>query len=436
MTPQSTFMIVATISDEKKGALRTLLATMNTIPGHADPDNRLVPFGQLSGLHMARFVIIDPDSEINDEIKAFGVTPRPWKPTLAFLGDIDGDKDIFLAELVELARPGLEKIFSLCKGFSANETDLLAWMQIHGIQSRANYINWIGRTVKQVHEEAALHQSLVDYLPQIIADFGADNPRDVRQKLLSYVELEKYAGRLTLTPPEATPSAWKMRNLAHLIAVPLMLLLVSPIFLLLAPFIAIRLRMLERSDPELFIRPKREHIDTLAEHEDLYATNQYSLLGDVKPGALRLLTFKFFLLLLDYAARHIYNRGFLTRIRTIHFARWVLMDNDHKLFFVSNYDGGHESYMDDFINKVGWGINLTFFSGVSYPTTRWLIKEGANRELQFKYTQRRHQIATEVWYKAYPGLTATDLLRNSRIRKGGEMRQSSDEEIRAWLRLI
>jgi hypothetical protein len=114
----------------------------------------------------------------------------------------------------------------------------------------------------------------------------------------------------------------------------------------------------------------------------------------------------------------------------------VFLDNNHRVFFASNYDGSHESYMDDFINKVGWGLNLAFSNGVGYPTTRWLIKEGAYRELQFKYTQRRHQLPTEVWYKAYPDLTVTDLERNSRIRNGVEIRQSSDAEIREWLSLI
>ncbi len=112
------------------------------------------------------------------------------------------------------------------------------------------------------------------------------------------------------------------------------------------------------------------------------------------------------------------------------------MDNNHRVFFASNYDGSHESYMDDFINKVGWGLNLTFSNAVGYPTTTWMIKEGAQREHAFKYTQRRHQIPTEVWYKAYPGLTAVDLARNSRIRQGIEIRQENDAEIREWLRLI
>jgi len=434
MTPQSTFMIVATVPDARLESLRQLLAAMNNLPAHANPDNSLLPFGRFKRLHFARFMIIEAITA--DEIKEFGVTPRPWPPTLAFFGDIDGDKNSFLAELTEHAGSGLKEIFSFCEGFTNNGSNLLEWMKQHDIQPQANYVNWIGRTVRQVHEEAALHKSLTTFLQKIVEDIGRENTLDLRQKLLSHVELEKHAGRLTLTPPEPTPAEWKIRNLLHLIVVPLILLLVSPLFLVIAPFYFIRLRMLERSDPELFIRPDREHMEQLTVQEDYDVTNQYNVFGDVKPGLLRLLTFKFLMFILDYAARHVYKRGFLTRIKTIHFARWIFMDNNHRVFFASNYDGNHESYMDDFINKLGWGLNLTFGNGVGYPTTRWMIKQGAQRELPFKYTQRRHQLPSEVWYKAYPGLTATDLARNSRIRQGVENRQSSEKEIREWLSLI
>lgn len=436
MTPQSTFMIASTVRVGELKNLRTLLASMNNvdIPGHADPNNRLVPFGKFDRLHFARFVIIE--AKTAHEITEFGVTPRPWRPTLVFLGDIDGDRDSFLAELVKHAGSGLKEIFSHCDSFPEDGSNLLEWMKQNNIKPDANYINWLGRTVKQIHEEAALHQCLSAYLQKIVNDVGRDNIRPLRQKLLSHVEMEKHKGRLTLTPPEPTPTDWKIKNLLHKIGVPIILLILSPFFLILVPFFAWRLRKLERSEPELFIRPSREHIKTLTVQEDWDVTNQYSVFGDVKPSLFRSLTFKFIVFLTDYVARHIYNRGFLTRIKTIHFARWVFMDNNHRVFFASNYDGSHESYMDDFINKVGWGLNLLFSNGVGYPTTRWLIKEGAQREFPFKYTQRRHQIPTEVWYKAYPGLTATDLVRNSRIRQGVEIRQSNDAEIREWLSLI
>jgi hypothetical protein len=435
MTPQSNFMIVAPVRDGQLDELRALLATMNRFIAHADPDNTLVPFGKFERLHFARFIIIE--AKTADEIKAFGVTPRPWQPSLAFLGDCDGDRDSFLAELVEHAEHGLIEIFSLCEGYpDPNSEGLLAWMQTHDVQPRAGYVNWLGRTVKQVHEEAALHRSLSAYLQEVVDDTYRNNPRAFRQKLLSYVEMEKQAGRLILTPPESTPLRWKIQNLLHAIGVPLILLLLSPLLLLIAPFFALWLRILERSDPELPIRPSREHIKELSIQEDHDVTNQFNVFGDIKPGLFRLLTFKFLMLLTDYVARHIYNQGFLTRIRTIHFARWVFLDDNHRAFFASNYDGSHESYMDDFINKAGWGLNIAFGNAVGYPTTKWLIKGGAEREQQFKYTQRRHQFRSEVWYKAYPDLTATDLARNSRIRQGVEIRPSSDAEIRDWLSQI
>ncbi|SEM72245.1 hypothetical protein [Nitrosomonas marina] len=436
MTPQSTFMITATVRVGELKNLRALLASLNQeeIPGHANPENDLIPFGKFDRLHFARFVIIE--AKTAHEITAFGVNPRPWRPTLAFLGDIDGDRVSFLTQLAEHAASGLKQIFSYCEDFSEEDSDLLEWMKRHNVNQQANYVNWIGRTVKQIHEEAALHQSLSAYLQQIVDEVGRENIRQLRQKLLSYVEMEKHKGRLTLTPPEPTPAGWKTKNLAHKFGVPLILLLVSPIFLIIAPFFAIRLRMLERSDPELFIRTSREHIKTLTVQEDWDVSNQYSVFGDVKPGLFRLLTFKFIVFLTDYIAKHIYNRGYLTRIKTIHFARWVFVDNNHRVFFASNYDGSHESYMDDFINKVGWGLNLLFSNGVGYPTTTWLIKDGAQREHPFKYTQRRHQLPTEVWYKAYSGLTAVDLARNSRIRQGVENRQWNDAELREWLSLI
>jgi hypothetical protein len=89
--------------------------------------------------------------------------------------------------------------------------------------------------------------------------------------------------------------------------------------------------------------------------------------------------------------------------------------------------------MDDFINKVGWGLNLVFSNGVAYPRTHWLVRDGSKCEQQFKYTLRRHQLPTEVWYKAYPGLTAFDIARNTRVRKGAERRSMTDAEIRGWL---
>ena len=165
-------------------------------------------------------------------------------------------------------------------------------MNQHSIRPSANYINWIGRTVKQVHEEAALHRSLSDHLAKIVDDVGRENTRALRQRLLSHVELEKHAGRIRLSPPQATPLKWTVRNLLHKIGIPLLLLLLSPLFLLASPYLAWRLRTLERSDPEIVIRPSRDHTARLSVQEDRSITNHFNVLGDVKPGLFRLAALK------------------------------------------------------------------------------------------------------------------------------------------------
>jgi hypothetical protein len=194
------------------------------------------------------------------------------------------------------------------------------------------------------------------------------------------------------------------------------------------------LRRYEKTEPEIVVRPPPEHGMMLARLEDHDVSNQFTVIGSVKPSSFRRFTLTVVLWLIDYAARHIYNRGRLGRIQTIHFARWAFLDGKRRVLFASNYDGSLESYMDDFINKVGWGLNLVFSNGVGYPRTHWLVRDGSKEEQKFKYTLRRHQVPTQVWYKAYPGLSAFDLARNTRVRRGIERASMTDDEIRRWLR--
>jgi hypothetical protein len=92
--------------------------------------------------------------------------------------------------------------------------------------------------------------------------------------------------------------------------------------------------------------------------------------------------------------------------------------------------------MDDFINKAGFGLNLVFSNGIGYPTSRWLVLDGAKDEQKFKYFLRRHELPTNVWYKAYPGLTAFDLKRNTLIRQGIERANLSGAELQQWVALL
>jgi hypothetical protein len=432
MTPQSSFMVLASVLPGQEAALRALLASMNQTQGLANPQNAIFPFGQFETLHVARFVILVDQAP--EDARAQGVPVSDWPPTLAFLGDCDGPGDAFLAEAAHRAGPGLRKIFAFC-GLPQGG-DLLGWMRAHRCAAAAVYVNWIGRSLKQIREEAALRDLLIEYVSRNAISLEGQPLTERRKMLVAFVEGERQAGRVVLSPPAPTPFGWRLGNILHAFGVPLVLLLAAPVLILYLPIFATMLRARETTDPEIAPRPDLRHVQALATAEDRDVSNPFSALGAVKPGLFRRSTVAFLLWLLDYASRHIFNRGHLTRVQTIHFARWVFLDGKKRLFFASNYDGSLESYMDDFINKVGWGLNLVFSNGLGYPTTNWLIGGGAKNEQRFKYYLRRHQSPTDVWYKAYRGLTTFDLARNTRIREGLERRTMSDRDVAEWLGLF
>ena len=425
-------MVVASITAGQEPGLRTLLDTMNAQPGMADPANALLPFGAFDRLHFARFVILEDATR--GDIALLGL-PVPSPPKhLVFMGDCDGPANDMLADLASRAEAGLRNIFGHCDDFDASG-NVLDWMMAHDVPVAVNYVNWLGRTVVQIKQESALQRALAVRVPRNAAGQGTDIRR-IRRDLIAFVDAEVRAGRLTLTPPEPTPFGWKIANLFHAVAIPVAGVVLLPLIIVLFPFVVIMLRQREKADLEICPRPDPAALQTLRELEDRDVTNQFSALGSVKPGLFRRWLLSFVLVLTDYACRHIFNRGHLGRVQTIHFARWVFVDNKSRMVFASNYDGSHEAYMDDFVNKVAWGLNLTFSHGIGWPRTEWLIKQGARHEKEFKYFQRRHQIPSQVWYKAYPGLTLTDLDRNQRIRAGLEATSMTDGQTLAWLRLL
>jgi hypothetical protein len=425
-------MVVARVAPGRERGLRELLETMNAQPGLADPANAVLPFGQFERLHFARLGVLD-DPTLGD-IEAHGV-PRPNLPVyLAFIGSCDGPASECIEDFAQRAGAGLRRIFMHCDGFDAQD-DLLAWMQAHQRPLAANYINWVGRTVRQIKEESALRRALAAKVPRAPLASAAQ-AQQLRRELIDFVDAEVSAGRLGLTPPDPTPLRWQISKLLHLAAIPLAGLILVPVLIVLSPLLIYILRTKENSDAEICTPPDRAVLLEMQHLEDHDVSNQYTAIGSVKPGWFRRWLVTVLLVLIDYTCRHIFTHGFLARVQTIHFAFWAFLDDKRRLVFTSNYDGGHEAYMDDFINKVAWGLNLAFSHGVGWPRTRWLVARGARIENKFKNFQRRHQLPTQVWYKAYPGLALVDLKRNQRIREGLEPASVTDAQAQAWLRLL
>src|ERR1700720_862271 len=154
-------MVVAPIDPRHEEELRSVLASMNDAPGRVNAGNALIPFAEFDTLHFARLVILDDKTQ--QDVRIYDLPVRAYPLYLAFLGDFDGDVNAFLGKLVKRAEKGLRSIFSCCEGFTS-DTDLVAWMKQHEAPSAAAYVNWRGRTVRRIREEAALKNALEEYL--------------------------------------------------------------------------------------------------------------------------------------------------------------------------------------------------------------------------------------------------------------------------------
>jgi hypothetical protein len=427
VTPQSNFTVAAPIVPGREAELRALLESMNRVPGLADPDNLLFPFGAYERLHMARFVILR-DETLGD-LAAYGASFPDAPIWLAFLGDCDGAEDTILAEFAGKSAAGLRQIFAHTAAPPGE--DLLGWMRQHSVRPAAQFVNWVGRTVRQVREEATLRVALRQLLDDQSSMAGA-SPAALHQRLRAHVA--RNGPRLTQLAP--TPFGWLARRLGWLALRISAALALAPLLLLSSPVLLWMLRRRETRDPVITPRPNPAHVAALNRIEDHEVTNQFSAFGSIKPGVFRRLTLLLAFQALEFSTRFLYTRGRLARVGTIHFARWVFLDGYRRVLFASNYDGSADSYMDDFINKAAFGLNLVFSNGVGWPRTRFLLAGGAREEQPFKNYFRRHQLPTQVWYKAYPGLTAADLATNTQIREGLERARMSDAEARRWLTLI
>ncbi|MFT4055234.1 MAG: hypothetical protein QM681_12075 [Novosphingobium sp.] len=420
MVRQGHIFIAAPLRFGVRDELERLLATMTSAPGQAEPENWLVPFGRLKRIHVARFVVLD-DPSLPDRIALAESLPVIEPVRLAFIADYDGGDAEFLEALAVVAGPGLRKIFGFCIDFEPR-TDLIAWMRAHRCPAAANYINWRGRGTRQIAEEAALHRAL----RAARLAHRTEDPETL------WPILAQAGQAVPLTPLQRMPILHRLGELAHFLLLPVLGLILLPLIVVgLVPFVLL-LRHREKTDPVLAPVPDRERNRTLSAQEDHDITNQYSAIGSLKPGRFRRWLTVVILWAIGWGARHIYRKGRLARVNTIHFASWTFLDDRRRVYFASNYDGSREAYNDDFINKVAFGLNLSFSNGLGYPRTDWLIRGGARREEDFKRYLFHHQIPTQVWFKAFPGLSNYDMARNARIRAGFEARPRG-RALRRWI---
>ena len=431
-TIQGALTVITEIKPGETGRLRSLLYRINEdVEG-----NDLVPFLKLTTIHFARWVIL-PEVKGNK-----GEITFPAK--LVFSTSFDAPLDNHLRELVNVACIGIDQVYSSCEGYHSQpermRANLLDYLQAHMVDYDIFYVGNPGISVSQVHDEAGLRADIEEFLDREAAkhsDWSGHSAGDVRAAIQQFVRAEPDLAWAQAVPgPSVKPFAWY-----QWVGISVLVLLMSPGLLLWLLLVRIqetredkgRARQVATTcgsrarpfEPTLAVREAKEVIDRnireVTTIEDEIVQNQLSHVIEIKPGWFRLATLKLVLKIINFGGLRIYNQGDLFGVRTLHFVRWIIIDEGKRLLFLTNYDGSMISYVGDFVNK-SWQIPsaLTAIWGntVGFPDTRWLILDGAHNIDRFAAFLRNYQVPTQVWYSAYKRSTNGNIMNNAKIRRG------------------
>jgi hypothetical protein len=95
----------------------------------------------------------------------------------------------------------------------------------------------------------------------------------------------------------------------------------------------------------------------------------------------------------------------LDKLRTVHFARFVFLENNTKLGVITTYDGSFEDYINEFIDEIGDVFNALLAHMADAPA----LPVQRNRQAFLDYVRKNDLRAIEPFYSAYPTLTVLDI---------------------------
>ena len=424
MTQHGAYSIVLNIRQGMQPELAALLAQIDAAVG----TNAIIPFKQISSIHFARFVILDTGPDIHG---------NPIPARLVFTTNYDLPLSGHLASLVNVAGEGLWQIFSMCEDAPSGGYDpstLEEFLVSHNKKAETFYVGVGYRSVQQIHDEDVLRNAINDFADANRRNFQRLSASAARQKIIDFVhsrpELE-----WAVTPETPASAGWNLWFYGKFIFVMLLFVLFLPVII---PFVIVWLLIMlgheiaEKDDPDPVTKA---HIRELVNRETQIVQAQFSALGNVKPGKFRRATMLFLLRSTDFLAPYLFSKGKLSGIPTVHFARWLIINEGRQMLFLSNYDGNSEDYLRDFIHIAAKQLTLMFCHTQGYPRTRLMVFGGAKDAEGFMNWARYKQIITNVWYSANPQVSVMNVYQNNKIRNGlyGSM---TEAEAKKWINNI
>lgn len=95
----------------------------------------------------------------------------------------------------------------------------------------------------------------------------------------------------------------------------------------------------------------------------------------------------------------------LDKIATVHFARFVFLENNTKLAVITTYDHDFERYIADFVDEIGHVFDMLLSHMEGAPP----LPVRDHREEFFQYIRDYDMPAIQPFYSAYPTLTVLEI---------------------------
>ncbi len=393
---------------------------------------RAVPFSAMSTVHYARFVVLQGDSDVGIE-----------RDSLVLSTNFDLPRDEHLTELREEGGAALDAVLAFCEDYPSRGTaDAKAFERFVEKNAKPYGAFHIAKrfySVQEILRERDLRAAIEQHLDEDGPWEGRDVHAEVRKFVASRGDLKWAVDEPPPTPrPEWLEEHYQQEKKANVRK-----------WGLIGAFVVFGLgylRFLEWGDKRKYEKKETYENDwrrrrlelgrrrLFAREETHLVANPLTDLSIMRPGKFRQVILGGVFKIIDDAANFVFYKGDLGGIPSIHFARWVPVDDSKRLLFMSNYDGSWESYLGDFVDQQSAGLTAVWSNTEDFPPTRFLTRDGASNEQAFKRWARDQQIRTDVWYAAYPDLTVQNVIANALIRRG--VYELDADLVEKWQRLL
>jgi hypothetical protein len=371
--------VLVPIRPAKEAKLRELLRAIgDDINGKDLAAGNIRPhiaFVRSHRIHFARFAILnDPDRGTD-------------RSRLLYTSIFDGDLSAHLDELVSVTSD-MDAIWGACEGYSGTR-DFPSFIATHAQELAAYYIAFRDESVGSITGVTERRRESVVSRALRALPIAIDVIRAVTRSGLGNV----FHGTSRILASLDRYPLFRLFNwITHNRIPPLGSRYSSLVLDQRTPFAP-----LVRGD-EI---PTRPISGSPALREDAVAQNQLTVVTAIDPA--RLDRVRAVMSAIDSYARRLAPPGSLIGISTIHFARWLVIDEGRRLLFVSDYDGSWESYIDEFAEMILTGLDAIWETSFGMPP------DGARDLPAFKRFLRSHQVPSDVFFAAYPEETVLNV---------------------------